>query len=153
MSLSRSISRRRRAVSMIEAVVVVVVLALSVPPTLGWLMENSAQRANSVQATRASMLATLVLEQIIADSTGVDAGASPTYVTMATTGLAARLASSSAPYSAAGMSWTASLSTPVDDVLNPATAGGFRVVTVIIEWIDAGGVARSVPFSAVVARP
>lgn len=143
----------RRAVSMVEAVVVVLVLALSVPPTLGWLMDNSAQRVNSVQATRAAVLATLILEQVVADSTGIDAGASPTYVTAATTGLAARLASSTAPYTAAGLTWTASLSTPVDDTLTSSTTGGFRVVTVKIMWTDSGGVARSVPFSAVVARP
>jgi len=143
----------RRAVSMIEAVVVVLVLALSVPPTLGWLMDNSARRTDTVQATRAAVLATLVLEQIIADSTGVDAGASLTYVSDPKTGLAARLAAATAPYTNAGLSWAASMSSPVDDSLSPTTSGGFRVVTIKVTWTDTAGIIRSVPFDAVVARP
>jgi prepilin-type N-terminal cleavage/methylation domain-containing protein len=46
----------RRAFTLIEAVVVIVVLAVSLPPTIMWLDQSTSRQADAASATRATFL-------------------------------------------------------------------------------------------------
>ena len=96
--MKRTHANSHRAFTLLEAIIVVLVLALSVPPTVAWLGDSAARRADSVNAVRASALATTVMETILADasstspSLGFGAFAnSAAYLDTASTGLRARL--------------------------------------------------------------
>src|SRR5262245_62627691 len=64
---SRARVPRGHAFTLIEAVVIVVILAIAVPVTLVTLDEANQRRADSVNATRATALATCVMEHMLAD--------------------------------------------------------------------------------------
>ena len=63
---------RARGVSLLEAVVAVLVLAISVPPTLSLLGEVAGHRADTVAVTRATFYAQGVMEQVLADACSTD---------------------------------------------------------------------------------
>lgn len=139
----------RRGFTLIEAVVVIVALALIVPPAVGWLGRAGDDRIDAVNATRASFLASAVMEHVIADasSTAPALGfgalaSSPTYLSTAVTGLYARLSSTTAPYTGMGFSYSVSIGPLVDQtgVVNAdAALNAFRVVTVSVTFPSARG--------------
>lgn len=147
MNTARAI--RRRAFTLIEAVTVVLVLALAVPPAVSWLDEAVSARADSVNATRAAALAGAVIEHILADCSstaaglGFDALAAPSaYLDTPTTGLRARLAAVSDFYAALGFAYSVSIGPLVDDSAseNPdSSLNVFRVVTVTVDFPSAAG--------------
>lgn len=154
--IARRSNPARRAATLIEAVVVVVVIAISVPPTLMWLDESAARRTDAVMIMRANALATAVLEQALADAVTTDIGLHvPAYLDTPGTGLRARLASLTAPYSAVGMSWTLDAGAKVGPlgVATGTVADAFRVVTATVSYTDSTGAAVSVPISTMVAVP
>ncbi len=57
----------RRGVTLLEAVAAVLVLSISVPPTLALLTDAASTRADSIATTRATLYAQAVMEQVIAD--------------------------------------------------------------------------------------
>lgn len=152
--MKRTRANSRRAFTLLEAIIVVLVLALSVPPTVAWLGESAARRADSVNAVRASALATTVMETILADasstspSLGFGAFAnSATYLDTATTGLRARISGLASPVEALGFSYTVTFSALVDSagVVNADTSKNlFRRVTVTVSY---GSAASSTPIS------
>ena len=108
---------------------VVVVLALAVPPTLSWMAQSADERADQVNSIRAITLAQGVLENIMADSMSASAGLgfsafanSATYVDTPTTGLRARLSSVSSPYESLGFSYS-------------ITIGALMVLPMIPMWV------------------
>lgn len=109
-------ARARRAVTLIEAIIVVVVLALAVPPMLIVTGDAVDARVESVRIAEATVLAQGVAEHVLADIHATsDAGGEPVgfgaladaaaYMDHPTAGLRARLAWMSAPYEARGISW------------------------------------------------
>ena len=135
----------RPGVTLIEAVIAVVVLAIAVPPTLSMLMDASAVRADAVAATRATSYAQAVMEQVLADacssdaSLGFDAFADGGAYAA---GLTSRLAAVMAAYTPFGMTH--------EVVMSPLTAASgvstgdptldvYRVVTVNVHFTDATG--------------
>lgn len=151
---------RRRGFTLIEAVAVVLVLALVVPPTLGWMQASADRRADSVAAMRATTLATLVIENVIADAASTAPGlgfaalATPTtYLDTPTTGLRARLESLTSGYEAQGMSYSVEVGALVDSTLSvnaDAAANLFRVVTVRVTCPSATGPAFVITVPVVV---
>ncbi len=147
----------RRGATLIEAVVVVLVLAISVPPTLSWLGEAASRRADSISVVRAAALANVVIEQVMSDSVTADIGLSPAgYTNTATTGLIARLSPTSTFYSALGYTWSLSFSGLVGPTLvatgDPAK-DIYRTTTVTVKYSDSAGTARSLATTMVVAKP
>ena len=63
-----------RGFTLIEVVIAVIVLAISVPPTLNMMDSSAAGRVDAIQTTRATLLATIVLESVMADMTSSSAG-------------------------------------------------------------------------------
>lgn len=58
---------RRRAFTIVEAVIAMVVLAIAVPATLAMIHDATIIRAESAMSTRASWLGSMMAEQILAD--------------------------------------------------------------------------------------
>jgi hypothetical protein len=147
---------RRSAFTLIEAVAVVLVLALIVPPTLGWMQGTAARRADAVAAMRATTLATAVVETVMADvassapGMGFAALATPaTYIDTPVVGLRARLASVTGVYEAQGLTYTVEIGALVNSSLAvdaDAALNLFRVVTVRVTAPSATGA----PFEIVV---
>ncbi|MBK9189258.1 MAG: prepilin-type N-terminal cleavage/methylation domain-containing protein [Phycisphaerales bacterium] len=152
----------RRGFTLIEAVIVVVVIAIAIPPTLLWFDSAVSRRADAVSTLRATTLATLVLEHIIADVNSDAAGlgyaalASPaTYLDTPGTGLRARLSSATGMYQSMGLSYQVTIGAPTDyrGVVTGTGADLFRRVTVTITIPRADGAPVAMPVSAMVAAP
>jgi hypothetical protein len=153
--------RIRRAFTLIETVVIVLVCAIALPATLHWLDEANQRRVDAINSTRATSLGTCVMEHILADvsskspSLGFGALANPnTYLNTAGTGLVARLSAITSLYSGMGMSYTVNIGALVDGTGtatgNPAT-DIYRIVTVDVSFTGADGTARSVNLQSMVS--
>jgi hypothetical protein len=152
--------RRRPAFSLIEVVVSVLMLSLAVPPVLEMVSLAGADRADTVNTNRAVVLATLVLESVVADiasgepTLGFDALADPaSYLNAPATGLSDRLAGVSQPYLAVGMAWTLDIGPLVgpQGVADTDPAGNlFRTVTVRVTYPSASGGGLVLPVSVMV---
>lgn len=134
----------RRGFTLIEAVIVIVALAIMVPPSIAWLNRAGHDRVDAVNATRATFLATSVLEQVLADAASTGAGLgfaafadAPAYLDTPATGLRDRLAPVTAPYAAMGMSYSVAIGplvTQAGAVSGDAAQDVFRVVTVTVNF-------------------
>jgi type II secretory pathway pseudopilin PulG len=153
-------SSRRRAFTLIEAVIVVVALAISLPATLVWLNEANARRVDSVNNTRATALATLVMEQVLADVSSKNASLgfaalanSATYLNTAGTGLVARLSTMTSLYTGMQMTYSVTIGTLVSSsgVATGNTAQDlFRNVNVVVTFNGADGAQRTVSVQSMV---
>jgi hypothetical protein len=141
-------------------VVCVLILSLAVPPVLEMVSAAGADRADTVNTNRAVVLATLVLESVVADVASSDPalgfGAladSASYLSAASIGLSDRLAGVSQPYTAVGMGWTLEIGSLVgpDGVPDADAARNiFRTVTVRVTFPSASGEDFVLPVSVVV---
>jgi prepilin-type N-terminal cleavage/methylation domain-containing protein len=130
----------RSGFSLLECVVVVLLLAIAIPTTAMFLDQRAAQRADAVQALRASTLAQGVLEHVLADAAsnapgrgyGAFANAT-TYLNAPVGGLYQRLAPMLDFYQQFGIAAEVTISTPVSATgiaTGVPAADLFRVVTV-----------------------
>lgn len=149
---------RRRAFSLIEAVVVVIVLGLAVPPALSWLDSAVSARADAVNAARATVLATSVMESILADSASSAPGLGfaaladeSAYVDDPASGLRTRLAALAQHYEAFGLAYAVSIG-PLAAFDGVATGDPsrdvFRMITVTVTFPSAAGGTLELPVSA-----
>tara|TARA_R110000744_G_scaffold182726_4_gene302015 strand:+ start:908 stop:1414 length:507 start_codon:yes stop_codon:yes gene_type:complete len=153
--------RVRRGFTLIEVVTMVLVLAIAVPPTLEILMANSATRANVINTGRATMLASNVLEGILADVSSADPllgfealADSNTYLNTPTTGFYDRMSIATISYTDLGMTYAVSIGELVasDGVASMDSDDNiFRVVTVVVGYPSADGPAYSLPVSLMVS--
>lgn len=140
---------------------VVVVLALAVPPTLSWMTQSADERADQVNSIRAITLAQGVLENIMADSMSTSAGLgfsafanSATYVDTPTTGLRARLSSVSSPYESLGFSYSITIGALMDStgaVNADTTLNLFRKVKVTVSFPLSSGSTAAMDVESVIA--
>ncbi len=141
----------------------VVVLALVVPPSLMWMDDAAARRADAVATMRATTLATAVAESVLADVIGAGPGlgfaalADPgTYLDAPAVGLRARLAPVASMYESMGMAYTVGVGPLVDETgaVNADTGRNlFRVVTVGVTYPSAEGGPLQVTVPFMVASP
>jgi type II secretory pathway pseudopilin PulG len=154
MNALRSISRR--AFTLIEAITVVVIIALTVPPAVMFLDAASQRREDSVQAQRAATLAQGLMELVLADiaSDNVALGFSalsdmPTYQTAFTT----RADTLTSLYTDMGFAYSIE-ATPLVSASGVATGNAqqdiFRIVTVVVTAPRANAAPIDVRFSALV---
>lgn len=153
----------RRAFTLLEAVIVIVVLAVSLPPTIMWVDASTSRQADAASATRATFLATSVLENIKADVASTSPGlgfaalaSSATYIDAPSTGLRARVDSMVEPLLNAGLSYEVSIGTLVNEtgVVDASAARNiFRVVSVTATAPSASGAPISIEVSCVVTAP
>lgn len=152
--MTRDRTSRRRAFSLLEAIIVVLVLALSVPPTVVWLGESASRRVDSVNAVRASALATTVMESILADASSTSPSLSfaafadtSTYLDTPTTGLRARISALTSPVESIGFSYSVTFSPLIDStgaVNADSSMNLFRTVTVTVSY---GSATSTTPIS------
>lgn len=145
----------RRGFSLVESVVVIIVVALLIPPSVSMLQSAQASRIDATNTVRASLLASAVMEQVLADvsspssSLGMAALAVPaTYTDTATTGLKARLTAVTNAYQTNGLTWSlgvGSLVAASGTADADASKNIYRSVTVTVTWSPArsGAGARS----------
>lgn len=154
--------RARRAFTLIEAVVVVVVLTISVPPTVAWLNQSAGRRADAVNTIRATTLSTCVLEQILADASSTSPGRgfaafanAATYLNTPTTGLRARITSQTQPYQTLGITYAVTIGPLVDrtGVVNPTPANNiFRRITVSVTFPRSDGPSAAIAVETMVTQ-
>ncbi|MFM9957163.1 MAG: hypothetical protein ACKVZJ_03740 [Phycisphaerales bacterium] len=152
----------RGGFSLVEAIVVVIVVSLLVPPSVSMLQQAQTSRMDSTNTLRAGVLARAVMEQVLADasspsaSRGMAALANPTtYLDTGTTGLKARLASVTSAYQTLGLSWDLSIGGLISQSGSAdadSTKNIYRAVTVTVTWNSArsGVGARSYALSSLV---
>lgn len=158
----RRLPSRRRGVTIIEAVLIVVVLALAIPPMLGWLNQAADDRVDAVNTARATVLASSVLETVLADVAGAAPGLgfaalanASAYTDTPTTGLRARLAGVTQPYQALGMSFSLSVGPLVSSSGSAAGVADqdvFRLVQVTVTFPSARSGSRSLTVGAMVTQ-
>lgn len=149
-----------RAFTLIEVVIAVIVLAIAVPPSLGLLDSSAANRADTVNSTRATLLASSVLESVIADiastdeSLGFAALEDPAaYLSTPGTGLYARLSASLATFGKYGFTYTVDIGelVSVDGTVSATESENiFRMVTVRVGYRSATGADHELPVSIMV---
>jgi prepilin-type N-terminal cleavage/methylation domain-containing protein len=153
----------RRAFTLVEAVIAMVVLSIAVPATLAMIHDATLARAESAMSTRASWLGSMVAEQILADvasddpQLGMDALEDATaYLDHPDAGLFARLEGAIAPYREQGLEATVeigplvseSFTTTGDDVQDI-----YRQVVIAVQWNTPRGDQRSAPVAFLVTDP
>jgi prepilin-type N-terminal cleavage/methylation domain-containing protein len=153
--------RHRTGFSLIEVVIAVMVLAIAVPPTLNLLDAAGAGRADAINTTRATLLATSVLETVTADinsdteGLGFEALADANaYLNTPLSGLYARLGTHIEPYSNAGLSYSVDIGSLVSadgTVSAEPSENIFRVITVRVRFTTSSTAAYDVPFSTMVS--
>ncbi|MFG0245830.1 MAG: prepilin-type N-terminal cleavage/methylation domain-containing protein [Phycisphaerales bacterium JB052] len=153
--------RKLRGFTLIEVVIAVIVLAISVPPTLNLMDSAASGRADAINTTRATLLATSVLETITADLSSNDPGLgfdalsdAGAYLDTANTGLKARLESTLEPYTSAGFTYSVSIGTLVSSdgtVSADADDNIFRIITVRVVFPSASTASYELPISVMVS--
>lgn len=152
----------RRAFSLIEVVIVVLVLGVAVPPTLNLLDSASAGRVDAINTTRATYLTTAVLETVMADLTSAAPGmgfaalADPAaYLQTPTTGLYDRLQPLTQTYADQGFSYEVRIGELVSSdgsVSAEPTDNIFRLITVSVSFPSASTSRYSMPTSFLVSE-
>jgi prepilin-type N-terminal cleavage/methylation domain-containing protein len=135
-------ARSARGFTLIEAIVAIVILSVGVPGLVMALAESHRKRVDPVMASRARMLASERLEQVIADRHSAWRGYS--YVT------GANYPSESSIAGFVGFSRT---TTVTETGVSLSGAGnGYKVVEVTVSYTDGRGASRSVSVSTVAAE-
>lgn len=159
MPLRRRAGTRRSGYALVEAVLVVLVVAMTVPITMRALTESGHAARHAAMVDRAATLGGAVLESVIADANspaigfmGIDA---PGYLDDPATGLRARLADVAEPYGAMGITYgieLGDLSDAQGNVTGDAQRDVYRVVTVRVSWTDARRNRHDLPMSCLVTE-
>ena len=146
----------RRAFTLIEAIAVIVVIAVTVPPAVLFLDSAAQRREDAVQAQRAATLAQSRVEFVLADVASSDPKLGfaalanlPTY----TTEFTARAEPLTNQYQALGFTYTIQAS-PLVAASGSATGNAaqdiFRIVTVTVTAPRAGTAPININFSTLV---
>lgn len=154
-------SSSSRAFTLIEVVIAVLVLAIAVPPTLNLMDTAAAGRVDAINTTRATLMATSVIESIVADLSSTDPALgfealadSDAYLNTPNTGLVARMSSALGPYTDAGFKYSVSIGTLVSEdgtVSGDADENIFRIITVRIGFTSASSSSYQLPVSIMVS--
>ncbi|MFK7759034.1 MAG: hypothetical protein AB8C13_03695 [Phycisphaerales bacterium] len=153
-------TRSGHAFTLIEVVIMVVVLALAVPPTLELLMSTSASRVNVINTSRATMLATSVLEGVLADVASSDENLgfdaledSGLYLNTANTGFYDRMSPVTQLYTDMGLTYEVVVGALVSSnglVSAESNDNVFRTIEVRVQYPSADGASYILPVSLLV---
>lgn len=151
----------RRAFTLIEALIAIVVLAIVMPVAMTMLGDASIDRARAEEITRASWLLSAVSEQVLADASsdapGFGIGAfedSDAYVDAPGTGLRDRLTPLLSTYTDRGMTWEVAVGPMVSaqgEETGDPSLDLYRLVTVRAAWTDLRGEAMNMELPLLLA--
>ncbi len=134
----------RRAFTLIETVMAIIILAVGVPPMLWAVSQAQTDRANPVLFSRARWLAVEKLEDIVADRHSGTRG----YSYLDTANYADENPGDIAGYLAYGRTVAFA-----EKEANLVTAGsGYMIVTVTVTWTDTSGDTQSLSISTVLTE-
>lgn len=131
---------KRRAFTLIEAIVSIVILATATPGILWAVREAHRDRVSPVKSSYARWLATEKLEDIIADRHSTTRGY--TYLVNANYAAEVSIAGST------GFTRSVAIAETAADLVTAGT--GFKKATVTVGWTDARGVARSLSIATII---
>lgn len=146
----------RRAVTLIEAIAVVVVLALAVPPMLVVTADAVDARLESVRIAEATALAQGIAEHVLADAHAMEDGTggapgfdgladASAYTDDPTNGLRTRLAWLAEGYESRGMTWDVEIGELVNaegDASGDAAVDLYRRIRVLVDFAGSRGQMR-----------
>lgn len=153
--------RSRRAFSLLEAVIVVLVLSISIPTTLIWTDAAVSRRADAVSSIRATAYASAVMESILADvssgATGLGFGAlsTPSLYLDGPGGLNSRLAAITSIYTDQGMACSVVVGPLVNasgDSTGEPTVDLFRAIDVSVTFPLADGGSSTIQLCGMVTQ-
>lgn len=152
---------RRGGFTLIEALAAIVILGLIAPVSMVALRDAGAARSESVQLTRASWLASAVMETVLADVASEEETLgfaaledAEAYLNTPITGLAARFSGTTSFYEKLGFAWSLSVGGLVSasgGATGRADEDLYRVVTVTVRWVGAWRGTKEFAVSAMVA--
>ncbi len=154
---------KRRAFTLIECIMSLVILSVAVPATLAMMHDATIARTESVMATRASWLGNMICEQILADissgdpALGMNALADPSgYLFASNSGLMDRIRTELLEYEQMGITAQVAIGPLLS--LSGFTTGDpvqdlYRRITVTVSYRSASTTARQVPFELLVTDP
>jgi prepilin-type N-terminal cleavage/methylation domain-containing protein len=157
------VSKRRsspRGFTLVEALLVVIVLAIAVPASTVFLDQRAAQRSDAATAARATVYAQAIMEFVLADAAsghaalGYEAFAdASTYLNDPATGMRARFAHVAAPYEALGYTFDVAVGAEVSAsgvATGDASKDLFREVTVTVQAPGLAAEEMTIALSALV---
>ncbi len=154
-------SRVRRAFSLFEALAVVIVIAIAVPPMAAIATSRAHAVTDASRRHAAMMLVVGVTEAIMADSEssapllGFEGFARVDYLSAPVTGLRDRLTSMAAPAETFGITYDVTIGSCFNSSGSPAlfnTPGALRLITVTASWVNAAGDPTSLPIKTLVVN-
>lgn len=131
---------RRRAFTVTESVIAIVILSVAIPPMLWAIRQQQHDRVAPVLSSRARWLAAEKLEDIIADRHSTTRGYS--YLTTS------NYPAESSISGFTGFTRSVAFSETAANLVSAGT--GFMRSTVTVNWTDPGGVARSLSIATVI---
>jgi len=150
-----------RAFSLIEVIIAVIVLAIAVPPTLNMMDSAASGRVDAINTTRATLLATSVLEMVMADLSSNDADLgfdalsdTNAYINTPGTGLEDRLETLVEPYTSAGFTYSVNVGSLISadgTVSVDVDENIFRVITVRVSFPSASTASYELPVQVMVS--
>ncbi len=149
----------RSGFSLIEAVLIILMISVAIPPSIAMMTEASANQADRVLLATAMSYAQGISDQIMADvsANGLDILADANlYLDAGGTGLWARMGWVTEPYESRDLTSTVSISELVDyqgNVSADPAENLFRIVTVTIGIPTSDGKFLDVPVSMVLGEP
>jgi hypothetical protein len=157
------VSEFARAITIIEAMLVVVILAVAVPPSLRMMDETAAAKADAITIHRCASLLSAVLETAAADAASTDPSLGSevfenvgAYLDTPATGLLDRLADEIAVYTDVGIDLDVAVSVLLaadGSVTGDPALDVYRRITATATANSARGGRFEVPVSVVVGGP
>lgn len=142
--MPRALHASARGFTLVESMVTIIVLALLIPPSVSMLRDAATAKVESANTVRATLLASAVMEHVLADvssnsaSLGMPAlSDASAYLDSPGIGLVDRLGALSTLYENLGMTWSVSIGALVDKtggVSADVRMNMYRSVTVSVSW-------------------
>ena len=139
---------RRAGFTLVDTIAAIVILAVAVPPMLWAVTESQRQRINPMMVSKARWLAVERIEDVIADRHSTDGGlgwgnlatvnypAETPIAGFANFNRTVTIPAEHGAWDNVGQTWL-------------VPAGGYKTITVAVDWTDAGGDARTLSISTV----
>ena len=157
----RAPTRARRAFSLFEALAVIIMVAIAIPPMASIAQSRAASVSDASRRHVATHLAVGVTEAILADvesaspRLGFEGLARGDYLTAAADGVRTRLAAMAAPGAAMGITYDVTIGSPVDIKGKAAAFNAqfaLRLITVTASWTSATGTPLSLEITTMVVN-